>query len=126
MHKGAQDSEIGLLHTLFYYPTCLFVPKIHVDAVIRHMNEILGFLSPTYFSFSQPELERPPLISIYHHLLFAAMCQDLKVGLIIADLRCFTVCCDLQNAPKVLRFVPLMLILDSKVVYSHRTAQHCS
>ena len=54
------------------------------------------------------------------------MCPDLKVGLIIADLRLFTICYDLQNAPIVLRFVPLMLILDSRVVYAHRTAQHCS
>ena len=46
------------------------------------------------------------------------MCGDLKVGPIIADLRCFIICCDLQNAPKVLIFVPLMLILDSRVVYS--------
>ena len=54
MHKGAQDGEIGLLHTLFYYQIGLFVPRIHVDAAIRHMNEILGLLSPTDFSFSQP------------------------------------------------------------------------
>ena len=70
MHKGAQDGEIGLLHTLFYYQTGLFVPRIHVDAAIRRMNEILGLLSPTYFSFSQQELQRPPPIAIDHHLLF--------------------------------------------------------
>ena len=69
MHKGAQDVEIGLRHTLFYCQTCLFVPKIHVDASIRHMNEILGLLSPTDFSFSQPELQIPPPIAIDHHIL---------------------------------------------------------
>ena len=69
MHKGAQDGEIGLLHTLFYCQTGLFFPIIHVDAAIRHMNEILGLLSPTDFSFSQPELQRLPPISIDHHLL---------------------------------------------------------
>ena len=56
----------------------------------------------------------------------AAMCLYRKFNLIIADLRYFIVCCDLQNAPKVLRFVPLMLILDSRAVYAHRNAQHCS
>ena len=69
MHKGAQDAEIGMLHTLFYYQIGLFVPKIHVDVAIRHMNEILRLLSPTDFSFSQPELQRIPPISIDHHLL---------------------------------------------------------
>ena len=69
MHKGAQDGEIGLLHTLFYCQTSLFMPRIHVDAAIRHMNEILGLLSPIDFSFSQPELQRPPPTAIDHHLL---------------------------------------------------------
>ena len=54
VHKGAQDGEIGFLHTLFYCQTGFFVPRIHVDAVVRHMNEILGLLSLTDFSFSQP------------------------------------------------------------------------
>ena len=69
MHKGSQDAKIGFLHTPFYYQTGLFVPKIHVDATIRNMHEILGLLSPTDFLFSQPELQRPPPISIDHHLL---------------------------------------------------------
>ena len=55
-----------------------------------------------------------------------AMCPDLKFGLIIADLRYFIVCCDLQNAPKVLIFVHFMLSLDSRVVYAHRTPKHSS
>ena len=75
MHKGAQDGEIGLLHTLFYCQTGLFVPRIHVDAAIRHMNEILGLLSPTDFSFSQPELQRPPPIAIDDHLLLLQCAQ---------------------------------------------------
>ena len=54
------------------------------------------------------------------------MCPDLKFGLIIASLRSFIVCCDLQNAPKVLIFVHLMLRLDSRVVYAYSTAKHCS
>ena len=75
MHKGAQDAEIGLLHTLFYCQTGLFAPKIHVDVAIRHMNEILQLLSPTDFSFSQPELQRPPPIAIDHHLLLLQCVQ---------------------------------------------------
>ena len=75
MHKDAQDGEIGLLHTLFYFQTGFFVPRIHVDAGIRHMNEILGFLSPTDFSFSQPELQIPPPIDIDHHLLLLQCAQ---------------------------------------------------
>ena len=75
MHKGAQDGEIGFLHTLFYCQTGLFVPRIHVDAAIRHMNEILGLLSPTYFSFSQLELQRLPPIAIDHHILLLQCAQ---------------------------------------------------
>ena len=75
MHKGAQDDEIGLLHTLFYCQTGFFVLRIHVDAAIRHMNEILGLLSPTDFSFSQPKLQIPPPIAIDHHLLLLQCAQ---------------------------------------------------
>ena len=75
MHKGAKYGEIGLLHTLFYCQIGLFVPRIHVDVAIRHMNEILGLLSPTNFSFSQPELQRPPPIAIDHNLLLLQCAQ---------------------------------------------------
>ena len=75
MHKGAQDAKIGLLHTLFYCQIGLFVPKIHVDAAIRHMNEILGLLSPIDLSFSQPELQRLPPISIDRHILLLQCAQ---------------------------------------------------
>ena len=75
MHKGAQDAEIGLFHTLFYCQIGLFVSKIHVDVAIRHMNEILGLLSPIDFSFSQPEFQRTPPIAIDHHLLLLQCAQ---------------------------------------------------
>ena len=75
MHKGAHDGEIGFPHTLFYCQTGLFVPRIHVDAAIRHMNDILGFLSPTDFSFSKLELQRPPPIAIDDHLLLLQCAQ---------------------------------------------------
>ena len=75
MHKGSQDGEIGLVHTLFYCQIGVFVPIFHVDDAIRHMNEILVLLSPTDFSFSQPELQRPPPIDIDHHILLLQCTQ---------------------------------------------------
>ena len=69
MHKGSQHAEVGMLHTLFICQKGLFVPKIHVDVAIRNMKDILGLISPTYFSFSQPKFQRIPPTSIDHHLL---------------------------------------------------------